>query len=202
MEPTEENVRAWNRRHGPAPPEPGIPPVVRERLPDLGGRHVLQLGCWTGEGSAELAELGALVTAVDDSADALAHARRRSDAVAWVHAELHALPHELLRGRFHLVWAERVLGRLHDVAGWARGVEAALRPGGYLLHHDDHPVAGCVDPLLRWREPYFAGPTLGHALTAVARAGLAVRRLEELPAERPRERIPGAFVLVARKPEH
>jgi len=41
-----------------------LPDAVRERLPDLNGKHVLHVPCGTGEVSAELIALGALVTGV------------------------------------------------------------------------------------------------------------------------------------------
>ena len=48
MEPTDANLRAWDEVRGAVPP-PAIPDPVRALLPDLGGRHVLQLLCATGE---------------------------------------------------------------------------------------------------------------------------------------------------------
>jgi SAM-dependent methyltransferase len=201
MEPTEENVRAFDARHRAEVGADGLPPPLRERLPDLRGRHVLHLGCRTGGGTLELAERGGLVTAVEPDVRLLEVARTRepSAAAAWLESPLDALPLELQRGRFHLVLAEGNLARVDDVVAWAHGVEAALRAGGYLLLHDDHPVLRCVDPLLHWRGDYAEGLTLGRLVSVVARAGLVVRRIEELPAPRPRERVPGEIVLVARK---
>jgi SAM-dependent methyltransferase len=215
MEPTEHNRRAWDelhRRRAGAPAAPlGVPPLVRERLPDLNGRHVLHLQCGTGEATVELQALGALVTAVDGSAEALARARERAPGVAFVHADVHTLPVELRRGRFDLVYTGGVLVSLHDLQTWAAGIASALRPGGYLLFHDRHPVAACLDDFLRWRESYFdPGPAsgerswpLGEVVTALAQAGLTIRRLEEFPSLDPSRRhdarVPGAFVLVAAK---
>ena len=205
MEPTEENVRAWREAHAPRQTiEPGLPSVVRERLPELAGRHVLHLRCGSGEATAELAALGALVTAVDPSAQDLETARANAPTAAFVHAELDAPPLELLRSRFHLVYAARgTLARVQDVAAYGHSVLGALRPGGYLLQHDDHPVIGRVDHILHWRDDYFDGRAvqLGELVTALAQAGLTIRRLEELPPtealRRHDGRAPGEFVLVA-----
>ncbi|HSC92143.1 MAG TPA: methyltransferase domain-containing protein [Gaiellaceae bacterium] len=201
MEPTEENVRAFDARHRADEGARGLPAPLRDRLPDLRGRHVLHLGCGTGEGTLELAALGGLVTAVEPDVRLLEVARNRepSAAAAWLESPLDALPLELQRGRFHLVLADGNLRRVADLAAWAHGIEAALRDGGYLLLHDEHPVLRCVDPLLHWRDDYREGTTVGAVVSAVARAGLVVRRVEELPAARPRERVPGELVLVARK---
>jgi hypothetical protein len=201
MEPTEENVRAWDEAHR-APhgeEEPGLPEAVRERLPGLDGRHVLQLGGGPAR-AAELAALGAMVTAVEPEAEAIAAGHELAPTAAWIQSDLHGLPLELQRGRFHLVLADTAA--LREPKPWAGGIEAALRPGGYVLAFGEHPAATALDPALRWRGDYFEGPapTLGAIVTALARAGLVVRRLEELPSLRPQRRptpFPGAYVLVA-----
>ena len=88
MEPTEENIRAFEDLHrsriAALSDRPGIPDPIRGLLPDLDGKHVLHLMCGTGEASAELAGLGALVTAVDVWAEALGEARGRHPDVAFV----------------------------------------------------------------------------------------------------------------------
>jgi trans-aconitate methyltransferase len=82
MEPTEENVRAWDRRYARSEEPRGLPPVVVDRLPDLSGRHVLHLGAGSGEGTIELAQRGALVTAVESDPALVAAAREREPAAS------------------------------------------------------------------------------------------------------------------------
>ena len=204
MEPTEENIRVWDevhRRIAEGPDEVTLPEVVRERLPNLESRHVLHLNCGEGEQTVELAALGALVTGVDPSDEALTVARRRDPAVAWVQAHPESLPLELQRGRFHLVYATGLAVHKRAIEASARGIEKALRPGGYLLLHEPHPVAAHVDTLGRWREDYFdvGAARMGELLTALGQAGLALRRLEEFPLPKPQDRVPGELLLVARK---
>jgi SAM-dependent methyltransferase len=203
MEPTDLNRRVWDEAHRPREQRlAGLPRPVEERLPELAGKHVLHLGCGTGEATAELAGLGALVTGVDASAEAVAEARGRAPAVAFVQGDPNQLPVELRRARFDLVYTP-IGGELD---AWAAGVAAALRRGGELLLHDAHPVLDCLDDMLHWREDYFAAGRrrVGEVVTAVASVGLVVESLEELPAERPllpqARRAPGELVLVARKP--
>jgi SAM-dependent methyltransferase len=203
MEPTDLNRRVWDEAHRPVEQRlAGLPRPVEERLPDLAGKHVLHLACGTGEATAELAGLGALVTGVDASAEAVAAARGRAPAVAFVQGDPNQLPVELRRARFDLVYTP--IG--DDLAAWAAGVAAALRRGGELLLHDAHPVLDCLDDMLHWREDYFAAGRrrVGEVVTAVASVGLVVERLEELRAERPllpqARRAPGELLLVARKP--
>jgi SAM-dependent methyltransferase len=235
VEPSERNRRAWDeihrRRTQAMQGQLGLPQVVRSALGDLSGRRVLHLQCATGESTAELAELGAFVTGVDISGEALDLARERWPDIAWVQSGVQDLPSELKRGRFDLVYtADGVLVWLSDLDAWANGIATSLRNGGDFLLHEEHPVAICVDESLRWREDYFdeelqvyrgwthfeaTGPSatdekierfwrLGQVVTALAGAGLVVRQLEEYPAtsswRRLPSRVPGSYILVARKP--
>jgi SAM-dependent methyltransferase len=235
MEPTDHNLRAWDevhrRRAEAMAGELGIPVWVRERLPDVAGKHVLHLQCATGEETAELAKLGALATGLDISREALEAARERAPNAAFIQGDVQMLPTELRRGRFDLVYTGGgVLSWVFDLEPWAHGVATALKPGGQLLLYDTHPVVQCLDAALHWRESYFRtevetnvgwepfqppspGATeekqerfwqLGQIVTTIVDAGLVVTRLDELPSDRrwrrQDPRVPGEFVLLARKP--
>jgi len=211
MEPTEHNRRAWDEIHRQRAEalagERGLPSPVRNAFADLKGKRVLDLQCGTGEATAELAELGAVVTGVDSSGRALEAARERWPSILWVQADPQELPAELRRGRFDLVYAGLgSLLQLTDLDAWMREIAAALRSGGELLLFDEHPVALCVDGLMHWRESYFdeGSRRLGQIVNAATRAGLLMRALEEYPARsdgfrRHDARVPGTFLLYARK---
>jgi SAM-dependent methyltransferase len=206
MEPTEHNRRAWDEVHRRRAQgrRGGLPPIVRKTLGDLAKKRVLHLQCATGEASAELAELGAVVTGVDFSEEALDVARERWPKILWIEADVQSLPAKLRRSRFDLVYsAEGVLAGLDDLDAWAHGIVDALHPLGELLMFEEHPVAECVDGLLRWHHDYFAVWRLGQVVTALARAGLVVEALEEYPGDsswrRHDKRIPGTFMLYARR---
>jgi SAM-dependent methyltransferase len=210
VEPTEYNRRAWDeihrRRAEAMAGQLGIPPTIRERLPEIKGKHVLHLQCATGESTAQLAELGALVTGVDISAEATAVARERVPNGVFFEADVQQLPLQLERGRFDLVYTGGgIFHWLHDLDAWAHGIASALKPDGMLLAYDDHPVSACVDQGSHWREDYFdespivdvgwkhfdlpGEPAqeqkyerfwrLGQIVSAVAGAGLTIRSLEE-----------------------
>src|SRR6188472_1449400 len=152
MEPTDQNRKAWDevhrRRSQAMAGQLGIPEKIRELLPDVDGKHVLHLQCATGESTAELVELGALVTAVDISSEALDVARERTPDVAYVHADVHDLPLEVRRARFDLVFTGGdVLISIRDLDQWLAGIATTLKPGGTLLLYDSHPVTERVDPL-------------------------------------------------------
>ena len=221
MDPTEQNREAWDeihrRRAQAMTGRLGIPDEIRELLPDIAGKHVLHLQCATGESTAELVELGALVTALDISNEAIEVARERAPDVAYIHADVHDLPLEVRRARFDLVYTGGgVLVWLHDLDAWAGGIATALKPGGLLLLYDEHPVTRSVDPLGHWRDNYFdesAGTEdelerhwqLGQIVDAVVGAGLSVTRLAEFQTlhkwmHRDR-RVPWDFALLAEKRE-
>ena len=211
MEPTEHNRRAWDEIHRQRAQalagERGLPSPVRHALADLTGKRVLHLHCGSGEATAQLAELGGIVTGVDSLGQALEAARERWPAILWVQADPAELPRELRRGRFDLVYSG--LGSLavvFDLEKWLRGIVDTLHTGGDLLLYEEHPVALCVDGLMHWRESYFdeGARRLGRIVTTCVRAGLAVRALEEYPARSDSwrhhdARVPGTFLLYAQR---
>lgn len=210
MEPTDQNRRAWDEIHRSRAEARagagGIPEAIRERLPEIAGKHVLHLQSGSGESTAELAELGALVTAVEASTEQLEAARGRAPNVVFMQGDAQSLPIEVQRHRFDVVFTgDDVLARLGDLDAWAGGIASALKPGGLLFFYDDHPVAGCVDHLAHWRQDYFDGEAwqLGQVVTALAGARLVLQRLEELQSVydwvQHDKRVPGHFVLVAEK---
>jgi SAM-dependent methyltransferase len=211
MEPTEENLRAWDAAHRARAEPVELPTFVQRTLGDLKGKRVLHLLSGTGEATAAIAELGAVATGVDPRLPSLEVARERWPKILWVDGDPQSLPRQLRRGRFDLVYSgEGVLSGLGDLDGWAAGIAAALRAAGELLVFDDHPVADCVDGLLRWRSDYFRDPAdpdrlwrMGQIVSALARAGLHVQALEEYPGGTSRlrhdRRIPATFLLYARR---
>jgi SAM-dependent methyltransferase len=212
MEPTEENIRAFEAAHRARTEPVELPPIVKRTLGDLKGKRVLHLHCATGEATAALAELGAVATGVDARPGALETARQRWPKILWVDGDPQSLPRQLRRGRFDLVYSgEGVLAHLDDLAGWAAGISTALHVHGELLLFDDHPVADCVDGFLHWRQDYFRDPAdpdrlwrIGQIVSALVRAGLRVEALEEYPGGTARRRhdrrIPATFLLYARRP--
>jgi predicted TPR repeat methyltransferase len=207
MEPTDTNLRAWEEAHRSlrrGGGRRGLPKPVRERLPDLDGRHVLHLTCGAGRETAALIGLGALVTGVDGSEETVRAARKRLPDAALVAADVQELPVELRRGRFDLVYSSwGTLALVTDLAAWAHGIATALRTGGVLLAYDEHPVAACLDQMLHWHESYFDAWPVGAVVESLVDAGLAIERLEELPDPnrwgRREVRVPGDLVVIARK---
>jgi predicted TPR repeat methyltransferase len=214
VEPTDQNRRAWDEIHRSrtraASEQLLIPEQIFDLIPEIGGKHVLHLQCATGEGTAQLVERSALVTAVDVSAEEIEIARERAPDVAYYHADVHELPLELHRARFDLVFTGGdVLESIRDLDQWLAGIASALKSGGTLLLYDSHPVSERVDPLGHWRENYFDSSDerawrLEEVVNAVIAAGLRVTRLAEFQTfykglQRDR-RVPWDFALLAEKP--
>jgi SAM-dependent methyltransferase len=215
VEPTDHNRRAWDEIHRSrtraASEQLLIPEQIFDLIPAVEGKHVLHLQCATGEATAELVELGALVTAVDISSEALDVARERAPDVAYVHADVHDLPLEVRRARFDLVFTGGdVLVSIRDLDQWLAGIATTLKPGGTLLLYDSHPVTERLDPLGHWRDNYFDSSDerawrLEEVVNAVIGAGLRVTRLSEFQTlfkglQRDR-RVPWDFAVLATKPE-
>jgi SAM-dependent methyltransferase len=198
MEPTEHNRRAFDALHRRLrQPPSGLPPIVKATLGDLTEKRVLHLHSGAGGASAELAAQGAVVTALEASADALEYAREQWPSILWIHGDAQTLPAELRRGRFDLVYSpDGTLWHVTDLDAWAAGIVAALQPRGELLVYETHPVALCVDGFGRWHSDYFADGfwRLGRIVTVLVRAGFRIEALEEYPGER---RMPGTFLLYA-----
>ena len=214
MQPTDRNRRAWDEIHRSrtriASEQLLIPKPIFDLIPDVKKKHVLHLQCGTGEATAQLVEQGALVTAVDLSAEEIEVARERAPDVAYFQADVHELPLELHRGRFDLVFTGGdVLGSIRDLDQWLAGIVTTLKPGGTLLLYDSHPVTERLDPLGHWRENYFEASDertwrLEEVINAVLEAGLRLTRLAEFQTfykgvQRDR-RVPWDFALLAEKP--
>jgi predicted TPR repeat methyltransferase len=200
MEPTDLNRRAFDELHRRRrEPRAGLPAIVKATLGELKKKKVLQLHAGGGLAAAELAEAGAVVTAVDLDERLLDDARERWPKILWIQGAAQQLPAELRRGRFDLVYSpEGTVWQLGNLDAWAGGIAAALHARGELLVYETHPVALCVDGLQRWHSDYFAEGfhRLGRIVTALVRAGFRIEALEEYPGER---RMPGTFLLYARR---
>ncbi|HUZ14740.1 MAG TPA: methyltransferase domain-containing protein [Gaiellaceae bacterium] len=211
MEPTEENLKAFDALHRARHEPDELPAIVVRTLGDLTKKKVLHLLCSTGEATAALADLGAVVTGMDPRHESLEAARELRPDILWVNGDPQDLRGQLGRRKFDLVYSgEGVLDRVGDVARWAEGIASVLKPAGELLVFDDHPVADCVDGLLRWRSDYFRDPAdpnrlwrLGQIVSALVRAGIQVRALEEYPGGTSRRghdrRVPATFLLYGRR---
>lgn len=160
----EQNRRSWNAAVGAHESHRGglsdflkeggvtLFPEERRLLGDLEGKEVLHLLCNAGGDSLSLVNLGAKVTGVDISDEAITAARNlsgetnlpaefeRADVCEWLDGATRA-------GRtFDVVYASYgVVCWLSDLDAWTRGIAAVLEPGGHFALVDFHPVADMFD---------------------------------------------------------
>jgi SAM-dependent methyltransferase len=119
-------------------------------LPGGPASRVLHLQCRSGEDALALAGLGATVVGVDLSRPAILRARARATELGlaersrFIIADLYDLRHTLPEPEsFQAVRSiGGDVGRLPDVAGWARIIEWYLEPGGVLHVSDACPTEG------------------------------------------------------------
>jgi SAM-dependent methyltransferase len=142
--------------------------IEREALGDVTGKSLLHLQCHFGLDTLSWARLGARVTGVDFSHEAVCIARELSRELSieakFVQSNLYDLPQALV-GEFDLVFTSYgVLSWLPDIKAWGQVVARYLRRGGTFFVVEDHPSAkvfeneGQITDLLV-RYPYFdVGP--------------------------------------------
>jgi 2-polyprenyl-3-methyl-5-hydroxy-6-metoxy-1,4-benzoquinol methylase len=94
----------------------------------VGAGRVLDLGCGTGYGSAELARTGARVTGLDRVAAAR---ESRGSGARFVRGELGGLP--FAPASFDVVLSFQVIEHLLDPTDYLREITRVLRPSGTLL---------------------------------------------------------------------
>ena len=121
-------------------------------LGELRGKTLLHLQCNSGGDSVSLAGLGARVTGIDISDEAIASALRLAGQtgarVRFERADLYDWLWEAPREgrRFDVVFASYgVVCWLPDLVAWAGGIAGVLEPGGCFVLVDFHPVADIFD---------------------------------------------------------
>lgn len=144
-----------------------ISSVVQFDMPQLGdvsGKSLLHLQCHIGTDTLSLARLGAEVTGIDFSPEAIATARQLSvdcgTSGRFEVAELYDTPH-VIEQQFDVVYTGvGALTWLPDIAAWGKVVSSMLKPGGTFFIRDFHPMLWTIDDerddgQLVVRYPYF-----------------------------------------------
>ncbi|MCH8223246.1 MAG: class I SAM-dependent methyltransferase [Chloroflexi bacterium] len=126
-----------------------ITPYVRldlEELHDvkLDGKTLLHPQCLFGLDTLSMARLGARVTGIDLSPEAIKEARRLSDESGvpgrFIESDIYAAP-DVLAEQFDIVYTGGgALIWLSDIAGWGSVMAHFVKPGGMFYIRDLHPV--------------------------------------------------------------
>jgi 2-polyprenyl-3-methyl-5-hydroxy-6-metoxy-1,4-benzoquinol methylase len=118
-------------------------------LGDVTGQSILHLQCHFGQDSLSLARLGAQVTGVDLSDQAIAHAQRLAGELQidtrFICCDVYQLPQHL-NEQFDVVFTSYgTIGWLPDLDRWAQTIAHFLKPGGKLVFVEFHPVVWMFD---------------------------------------------------------
>lgn len=137
-------------------------PEEKELLGNITGLSVVHLQCNAGQDTLSLARLGAVVTGVDISDEAIAFAQKlskesaipakfyRADMFDWL--EETTQKNELFDVAFSSYGA---ICWISDLIVWAKGIAAILKSGGRLVVVEFHPFAMVFDWDWSHKFPYF-----------------------------------------------
>jgi 2-polyprenyl-3-methyl-5-hydroxy-6-metoxy-1,4-benzoquinol methylase len=122
--------------------------LVREELGEVSGKSLLHLQCGVGLDTLSWARLGARVTGVDLSEDAIALAHSLTQETGldarFVCTDIYELS-QVLDDRFDIVFTwGGVLYWLSDLGRWAEIIAHFLKPGGVFYVQEIHPFINRV----------------------------------------------------------
>ena len=129
-------------------------------LGDVKGKSILHLQCHFGQDSLSLARMGAQVTGIDFSENAIHKARELNAQlnleVDFICCDLYDLPTHL-NEKFDLVFTSYgTIGWLPDLDRWAAIVSQFLKPRGQFIMADFHPFVWMMDAdFTKIQYPYF-----------------------------------------------
>ncbi len=139
--------------------------IDRDEVGDVRGKTLLHLQCHFGQDTLSWARLGATVTGLDFSEEAITAARQRADETdvpaSFVCASVCDAPQVLEGQQFDVVYtAVGVICWLPDLMRWAAAAAACVKPGGVFYIREVHPFTCVFDDRpgveeLRLRYPYF-----------------------------------------------
>jgi len=142
-----------------------LDPIELEELPDISGKTLLHLMCHFGMDTLSLARLGAQVTGVDFSSEAIDLARSLAETMGidatFVCSNVYDAPNQLKK-KFDIVFTSGgVLTWLPDLGKWAKVISSLLKRGGFFYIREFHPFASIFDDEnnigLSVKYPYFQG---------------------------------------------
>lgn len=151
-----------------------------ELLQPRAGERILDVGCGTGQLTADIARSGAQVTGLDNSADMLAEARANYPELSFVLADATNFRFD---EPFDAVFSNAALHWVKDHNAAAESIARALRPGGRFVV--EFGGKGCIASITAAMREVFgpqAGqrcpwnfPSLGEFAPLLERHGLEVR---------------------------
>ena len=126
-----------------------LTPIELNELGDVKGKTMLHLQCHFGMDSLNWARLGAVVTGVDLSDEAIKEAKQLNNDLGmnakFICCNVYDLK-EHLNEKFDIVFTSYgTIGWLPDIDKWAGIISCYLKPGGIFYMADFHPVLWMFD---------------------------------------------------------
>lgn len=144
-------------------------PALFSLAPDLGNQAVLDLGCGYGENCAEFKARGASkVVGVDISEKMLAVARAENPDIEFVRADIGDL--SFLKDKFDVIFSSLAVHYLEDFSDFVKQVYAHLKPNGYFIFSQEHPLTTAPIQGAAWAKDS-DGNVMHYKLTDYAKSG-------------------------------
>jgi 2-polyprenyl-3-methyl-5-hydroxy-6-metoxy-1,4-benzoquinol methylase len=190
-------------------------PAMLELLGDVDGQAVLDAGCGPGLYAEELANRGASVVGIDQSAGMVELARQRLGARAEFRAHDLSRPLDWLADRsFDAVVIALVIHHVDDRRALLRELFRVLRPGGRVVLSTHHPMEDwlrlggsyfdveAVEEVWRddWDVRYWRQPLTATCAEATDAGFLIERLVEPYPSEELRRRFPETYDKLSERP--
>ncbi len=126
-----------------------LTPIEQNELSDVMGKKMLHLQCHFGMDSLNWARLGAEVTGVDLSDEAIKEAQKLNDELGlnakFICCNVYDTS-EYVKEQFDIVFTSYgTIGWLPDLQPWAKMIAEKLKPGGIFYMADFHPVLWMFD---------------------------------------------------------
>lgn len=123
--------------------------IELELLGDVKGKSILHLQCHFGQDSISLSRLGAEVTAVDFSEQAISKARELAMELQvnteFICCDIYSLP-QFLNKQFDIVFTSYgTIGWLPNIMEWGKIVSRYLKPKAAFIFAEFHPVVWMYD---------------------------------------------------------
>lgn len=129
--------------------ETSLKQIELDLLDDVAGKTILHLQCHFGQDSLSLARMGAKVTGIDLSNNAIEKAREINLKLGldaeFACCDIYDTPNEI-KEQFDIVFATYgTIGWLPDMSKWAEVVSRMLKPGGQFIFVEFHPAVWMFD---------------------------------------------------------
>ena len=159
--------------------------IELDLLGDVSNKKILHLQCHFGQDSISLSRMGAEVTGIDLSNEAIETAQqlaiKTNRSARFVNSDVYDLPNHL-NEKFDVVFTSYgTIGWLPDMDKWANVIQHFLKPGGEFIFVEFHPVVWMFDddfskvgynyfndgPIVETQEGTYANPESGVKLDYV-----------------------------------